>query len=77
MKKTVKVLKNKNEHMLLTNLCVCGILSKYANRGVAQFGSALGSGANHRFPFCEFPKRREPLKTLTILVVTNLIKIPM
>ena len=46
-------------------------------RGVAQFGSALGSGANHRFPFCEFPKRREPLKTLTILVVTNLIKIPM
>ena len=46
-------------------------------RGVAQFGRALRSGANHRFPFCDFRERQEPLKILTILVVANLIIIPM
>ncbi len=42
--------------------------------GVAQLGRALGSGANHRFPFCDFRERREPLKILTFSALPNVEK---
>ena len=48
------------------------MLSKY--RGVAQFGSALGSGLNHRSRRRIFEKSRKPLKTLTFLALPNVEK---
>ena len=41
------------------------IFIKYAFRGVAQLGRALGSGLNHHARRRIFEKSRKPLKTLT------------
>ena len=47
-----------------------------AIRGVAQLGSALGSGANHRFPQSENPECRNRLKRRAIPVVHPSLKLP-
>ena len=47
-----------------------------AIRGVAQLGSALGSGANHRFPHSEKPECRNRLKRRAIPVVHPSLKLP-
>ena len=44
------------------------------NRGVAQFGSALGSGLNHHTRRIIFEKSRKPLKTLTFSALPNVEK---
>ena len=43
-------------------------------RGVAQFGSALGSGLNHHARRIIFEKSRKPLKTLTFSALPNVEK---
>ena len=43
-------------------------------RGVAQLGSALGSGLNHRSRRRIFEKSRKPLKTLTFSALPNVEK---
>ena len=46
----------------------------YIFRGVAQFGSALGSGLHHHARRRIFEKSRKPLKTLTFSALPNVEK---
>ena len=47
---------------------------QFNNRGVAQFGSALGSGLDHHTRRIIFEKSRKPLKTLTFSALPNVEK---